>query len=224
MPALPPVPNVARVEALFTYGADLDVATRTFWNYTGGSFSSGNAADMAAAIVAALPGDFDSYFSTDVALTGIRVTDMASDTAGDGTAACDITGVRDPPTLPASIAAVANYTIDRRYRGGHPKGFWPFGNSGDLQTAQSWTESALTSWLTAVQAFFAAVQGVSAGGSTLESHAVVSYYLGNHVVISPTTGRARNVPTLRAGGPVVYDVLSTAIAPRVGSQRRRLLR
>jgi hypothetical protein len=222
MPALPVVPNVARVEYLFAQSADQDVLTRTFWNYTGGSFSSGNAADMATAIVTALGDEPAQYLSQQAAFTGVRVTDLASDTAGDGTATASVAGTRGNAFLPADACAVANYTIDRRYRGGHPKGFWPFGVAGDLSNEQDWTESALTAFLAGVQDFFSATQGVSAGGSTLESRCVVSYYSGNKVVISPTTGRARNVPQLRANGPVTYDVLSTEIATRVGSQRRRL--
>jgi hypothetical protein len=48
----------------------------------------------------------------------------------------------------------------------------------------------------------------------------VSYYNGFTVVTNPTTGRARNVPTLR-GTPVVDTVTGIVARVQVGSQRRR---
>ena len=222
MPELPPVPDVARVEYQFSYGQDLDVITRTFWNYTGGTFSSGNAASMAEDICTTLGSSIATYFIGLVTFTGVRVTDMASDTAGDGTGSAGVVGTRSGGQLPADAAVLANYTIDRRYRGGHPKGFWPMGSDSDLNTPQQWSAGAVADFTEGVQEFFAATQGVSAGGSELSSRAVVSYYQGNTVVISPTTGRARNVPKLRTGGPMVYDVLETVVSSRIASQRRRL--
>lgn len=221
MTPLPPVVNVARVHLLWNVGPDLDVTTTQYWDYTGGSFSSGNAASMAAAIIAALPGGFDAYFTDQVKFTGVRVTDLSSDTGGDGTATADVVGTRSGGGLPASTAAVANYTIDRRYRGGKPKGFYPFGSESDLQGPSVWSDAALAAWLAAVEAIFAAINGASGGGSTLSAHVAVSYYSGFTVITSPTTGRARNVPTKRTV-PTTYDVVSTDISTYLGTQRRRI--
>jgi len=221
MTPLPPVVNVARVQLLWRVGPDLDVSTTTYWKYTGGSFTSGSAANMAAAIIAALPSGFNAFFSPAVSFVGIRVTDLSSDTGGDGTATADIVGTRTGGELPSSTCAVANYTINRRYRGGKPKGFFPFGSDGDLQGPSTWSNAAAVVWLAAVQDIFAAIQGVASGGSTLSSHCSVSYYQDFKVVISASTGRARNVPT-KLATPNVYDVISTNISIKLGTQRRRI--
>lgn len=51
----------------------------------------------------------------------------------------------------------------------------------------------------------------------------VSYYEGFEVVTDPVTGRSRNVPQLRPGGPVVDKITGFSINPKLGSQRLRNL-
>jgi hypothetical protein len=115
------------------------------------------------------------------------------------------------------------FTIDRRYRGGKPRNFYPYGTASDLQTEQTWTDTALTGFLAQSEDLYSATAGVSAGGTTLTSRVSVSYYSGFTVVTSPTTGRARNVPTKRST-PLTYAVVNTAVSPYIGSQRRRIQR
>lgn len=221
MPALKPVPGVARVQALWDVGADDDVTTTTYWSYSGGSFTSGQAADMATEALGRIPDAWNDAYVDTVIFTGIRITDLASDTAGDGTATDTFAGIRSGAQLPADACAVSNYTIDRRYRGGKPRGFWPLGVASDLENDRTWTDDALETFLGFVQSWYAMINGISAGGTTIEDHVSIGRYSGFTVQTSPSTGRAKNVPTPLAT-PVVYNVISTAIAPRVGSQRRRL--
>lgn len=219
MTPLPPVSGVAKVQVLWDVGTDSDVSTTTYWRYSGGSFDSAAAAAMAGDILTNWAGH-EGLWTPTVKLVGCRVLDLASDTAGEAVASTDVAGTRTGGPLPAATCAVANYTIDRRYRGGKPKGFLPWGSDSDLETEQTWTSAFITAALAAWQAFFAAVSGVSSGGSTLTTHVSVSYYSGFTVVTSPTTGRARNVPTKRTT-PQVDTVGDTEIGTVLGSQRRR---
>jgi hypothetical protein len=150
----------------------------------------------------------------------VRVTDLASDTGGDGSFAANVAGSRSGGPLPASTAAVMAYTIDRRYRGGKPRGFLPWGTDTDIADPQTWNSSFLTSALAQWQGMFGIINGASSGGTTLTAHVAVSRYMGFTVVTSPTTGRARNVPKPRIP-PVVYNVISTSASAHIGSQRRR---
>jgi hypothetical protein len=211
------------VQYLWNVGADTDVSSTTYWTYTGGSFSSGNAATMAAAIVAGIGDTQASALSSGNKFVGVRVTDMSSDTGGDATVGADVVGTRSGGILPADACAVVEFTIDRRYRGGKPRNFYPYGTASDLQTEQTWTDTALTGFLAQSEDLYSATAGVSAGGTTLTSRVSVSYYSGFTVVTSPTTGRARNVPTKRST-PLTYAVVNTAVSPYIGSQRRRIQR
>ena len=51
----------------------------------------------------------------------------------------------------------------------------------------------------------------------------VSYYEGFEVVTDLRTGRSRDVPQLRPGGPAVDKITGFSINPKLGSQRRRNL-
>jgi hypothetical protein len=118
------------------------------------------------------------------------------------------------------VAVLVNYLISRRYRGGKPRAYLPWGDAGQLTSRQSWSGTFVTAVDSAFSTFYAAVIGLSAGSTTITDHVNVSYYDGFTVVTDPVTHRARNVPTLR-GTPIVDVILSFAANPRPGSQRRR---
>jgi hypothetical protein len=58
-----------------------------------------------------------------------------------------------------------------------------------------------------------------AGAGTL-SHVSLSYFSGFTVITSPTTGRARNVPTVRSS-PLIDPVVTLKTQTSIGTQRRR---
>jgi hypothetical protein len=72
-----------------------------------------------------------------------------------------------------------------------------------------------------MNAFFAALEAAVWSGASSLAQVNVSYYKGFTVVTSPTTGRARNVPTLRSA-PVVDAVTAQAVRTSIGTQRRRI--
>jgi hypothetical protein len=95
------------------------------------------------------------------------------------------------------------------------------GVQSDLAGPQLWDAGFLSDVLDGVNGYFDDVEaGGWTGAGTLDQ-VNVSYYSDFDVVISPTTGRARNVPRPR-GTPLVSPITTRAARARIGSQRRRL--
>jgi hypothetical protein len=129
-------------------------------------------------------------------------------------------GTASGATLPAQICTVISYRIARRYRGGHPRGYWPFGAQTGLVDAGHWTSGYASAVDTQIAAFFTAVQAAGWAGAGTLSHVSLSYFSGFTVITSPTTGRARNVPTVRSS-PLIDPVVTLKTQTSIGTQRRR---
>lgn len=220
MPPLPSVANVLRADLLWNDGSDTDVSTRMFFRYSGGPPDPTDAVALAADIWAPAS-SMNDLWSTNTDLTGVRVTDLASATGGQGEHAQSSTGTRVGSELAGGTCLVVGYVVQRRYRGGKPRSYFPWFTSADLTTRQTWNTTDLTSVDSALATFFAAVIGLTSGTTTITDHVNVSWYEGNKVVTNPITGRARNVPQLRPDGPKVDVISSFAARPTPGSQRRR---
>lgn len=219
MPALPDVPNVLRADLQWTVGGDLDVITRLFFRYSGGPPSSADAVSLAASIygdAAAMKALWES--GTD--LIGVKVTDLSSATGGVGEHAQTTSGTGATASMPGSVAVLVNYLITRRYRGGKPRSYLPFGSEADIATRQSWVGTFVTAVDSALSTFFGAVIGTVGGGTTITAHVNVSYYEGFTVVVNPITHRSKNVSNPRTT-PLVDTILSWTVSSRPGSQRRR---
>lgn len=223
MPPLPVVPNVLRVDLEYSVGEDTAIITRLHWSYTGGPPSVVDAETLAGDIISAHNTDLKSLLFTGNELIGVRVTDLSSSSGADATIPATQAGSRTGSFLPAGACTLANYHISRRYRGGKPRSYFPFGVQGDMQDGQRWTSGYQTSATSGVVAFFAAVSLLTSGSTTLSEPVNVSYYSGFTVVTSPTTGRARNVAKLRTT-PVVDVINTETVAPKIAYQRRRSVR
>ena len=219
MPALPTVPNVLRVDWLWSDASDVNVQTRHFFRYSGPAPTSAQCVSFAADIyglMAAMAGQWGAGTE----LIGCKVEDLSSHTGGVGEHAQVTNGTRTGGILSAGTAVLTNYIVGRRYRGGKPRSYWPMFTSTDLSGRQTWNGTAETNLDSDLSTFFAGVIGLTQGSTTITGHVNVSYYSGFTVVTNPVTGRARNVPTLR-GTPLVDDILSYATSGRPSSQRRR---
>jgi hypothetical protein len=162
-----------------------------------------------------------ALMTSSVNITGIQSVDLTSPTGAVDTIAPTIVGTRAGGILPAEVAFVLSYEIARRYRGGHPRGYWPFGSDTDLFNPRVWQGTFPGVVVTAMNLFFGDVATAGAVFGTTYTHVNVSYYNGFLVVINPLTGRARNVSQLRGGGPLVDGVTSIVGRTTPGAQRRR---
>ena len=218
MPPLPAVPNVLKANLEWSISSDVDARTGLFFEYSGSAPSNSACAALAADIFAAFAannGDWDH----DTSLTGCTVIDLSSASGGVGVHGGSVPGSLSSPISGASCVLV-NYLIARRYRGGRPRSYFPFGDSSVVGNRQTWEATFITGVGSHLAGAFAAVIGSTSGGTTINQHANVSYYDGSRVVISPTTGRARNVPILRTT-PVVDTIVGFSTSTRIANQRRR---
>lgn len=219
MPALPNVPGVLKLNIHWGVEADTRAQTVHHLSYTGGPPSAAQCATMAASAVSTGATNMQTAVGLHSGMTNCEVTDLTSSTSGQGTGGSGWAGTRTGGQLAPGTAALANYTISRRYRGGKPRSYLPFGTATDVDVTGLWLAASTTAFHTALANWFAALIGIGAG-CTIQNVVNVSYYHGSNVVISPTTGRAKNVPILR-GTPLVDIISASSFPTRIGSQRRR---
>jgi hypothetical protein len=220
MPALPNVPGVLKYVLEFNVEADARAQCVHHFSYTGGPPSGANLVAMANSAIAAANSNYIGIMGDSVSIGGCIITDLTSATSatGVGTTAGSA-GTRGTTLLAPGTAVVVAHTIARRYRGGHPRSYFPFGISTDILTTGLWASGFITS----VQADFAAwVTAVLASGAgcTVAQLVNVSYYAGFISSQNPVTGRWRNIPRTRVT-PVVDTVTGSVARTKIGSQRRR---
>nr|CRY97188.1 hypothetical protein [uncultured prokaryote] len=220
MPALPDVPKVLKVDFKFTYGSDTDVLTRQYWEYTGTAPTSTELATFGTAVGAGWDSNCASLTTTACSLEEMDVTDLSSPTAAQGVGPAVFPGTRSGAGLAADDCLVSGYEIARRFRGGHARGYWPFGVSTDRDSPQNWGAAFLTDAAAGIVGMNSDTEAAGWSGAGTLTQVSVSYYEGFTVVTSPTTHRARNVPTVRAT-PVVDPVTAILARVRIGTQRRR---
>jgi hypothetical protein len=221
MPALPDVAKVVKIAAIWSDGVNTDIVTRWYEQYTGSAPSSTQLNSFCSDVHADIQGDF-SYATSDALTLGrVHAIDLSSPTGAEGDWLGAVAGTNTDPPNALDVAQVVSYEIARRYRGGHPRGYWPLGSAAALSTPQRWEPTYLASIQSNMEDFFGGLPGhVWSGGGTLQ-HVNVSYFSGFTVVTDPITGRARNVPTVR-GTPLVDAVTAYVARAHIGTQRRRL--
>jgi hypothetical protein len=216
------VPDVIRFEVDFTVGTDAAALVRLFWAYSGGIPTPGDMLTFAGQLSSALAGPGVALFHTDTQVTEIRTVDLSTATGNTGTDSSVLVGTRAGEALGADVCALMNFTLGRRYRGGKPRMYLPYGVAGDLQTRQTWTSGALGEWTAGYLDTFGTLGGFASGAVTLGGQVNVSYYGPPNRIITGSTGRVRTVSTVRAA-PLVDPIVTYAANTHLGSQRRRNL-
>lgn len=221
MPALPNVSKVIKCALRFTDGINTDIITRFYLRYSGSAPNSTELSDWATAVREAFATNLAGDLNENLSLIEVEMIDLSSPTAAQGTDATAVPGTATDDPVPVSAAVISSYQISRRYRGGHPRGYWPLGQSTNLETPQTWTAAFIAACHSVLSDFFTDVRSNGPSGAGTVDHVNVSYFQGFTVITDPVTGRARNVPNVR-GVPVVDVVSSRVERIRVGTQRRRL--
>jgi hypothetical protein len=223
MPALPPAPSVLRIQFEYNTGGSLRAGNRVYYEYSGGPPSAPNLDTLATDVSSAFSTDLAEQMSQSFSLVEVAIEDLTSSSAAVGSWTGSVEGTRSDATPDNTLndALIQNFQISRRYRGGRPKTFWPFGVSGDRATDATWGAGFITSCTTQLTAFDTALKALTGVGCTLVNRVNVSFYEGFASVQNPVTKRWTNIPTPRSGDAVI-DVINTfSINPLIGSQRRR---
>jgi hypothetical protein len=203
----------------WTFESDVHALSRLYWTYSGGPPSAADCTTLAQDLGAAWVSHCIALYGSSGGLLSVFAQDLASLSGASGIYPTNTSGTRSGAALPTSTCALINYTISRRYRGGKPRSYVPFGTDSDISTGV-WTSAFQTAVTTGWAAMIAAFVGASSGTTAIAAHANVSYYQGYNPPTVSSTNRAKNHPKLRAA-PVV-DVISSATCNALpGTQRRR---
>ena len=222
MPALPNVAHVLRIDYFFNYGSDPHAKCREFWFYSGTGATSSELATLAGNIGTQWGVSIKDHVTSEVTLETIDITDLSSSTSPFGTAAIGIAGTSAGGALPADACVLESLKISRRFRGGHPRIYWPYFDEGNIQDAQHWKTADLNELSADLAEWRTAWDGLIPADLGTITPVTVSYYSG-FTVHTGTTGRARNVSTPR-GSAVLDNVNSRVLQVGIASQRRRLLK
>lgn len=215
---LPASPCV-RVRSIWNEGGVGEGGVRFFLSYSGSAPSGANCSTLATDIANQWSSHLIPLMHGDWTLDEVDVLDIATNSGQSGQWTGTEAGSRSGTALPSQVCTNVEYGIGRRYRGGKPRGFYPFGVEADLATQSQWSGTFLSSVNAAMAAFFTAIEGLSVGSMGTLAHVNLSYYSGftNH---TSTSGRSRAVPTYRA--TALLDTVTGYFAKSVlGSQKRR---
>jgi hypothetical protein len=218
MPPLPAVPGVIKVSFKQSFGTDVDVLNRCFFAYTG-TTTQVSLGSMATTLAAAWHSHVAALQNTGIVLNQVECVDLTSDSAPIAFADPGTTGGTATNPLSAGVAAVLQFEINRRYRGGKPKMFLSAIPYADLANVNQLSGAAIANFIGGWLAFTAAALVTYSGITVVTEQVNVSYYSGFTNGVGPT-GRARIIPTLR-GAPLVDPVVGISMNSGLASQRRR---
>lgn len=207
MPPLPVVPQVCKLEVKGTYH-DTQWVNIYYVQYSGTAPSSSDLNNYLIAIATPIETAYEAEMSVDNELTEYVITDLTSSTGATSSLARSAFGSRSGDFNPASVAVVISNHINRRYRGGHPRKYLSWGTSGTFASGSTkdWDSAFITDCEAKYTAMLAGIVGVTEGGTTFSVNVSVSY---------------RNAGAVRVTA-VVDPIVSSSMATRVCSQRRRL--
>jgi hypothetical protein len=215
---LPDTPCV-RIGLIWNAPGPDELGTRLFFSYTGGPPTAADLTTVADDVAAAYAAHLAGLSSSANSLTGVDIIDIASYTGQSGQWAGSDGGSRSGEGMVAQVATNVQYNIARQYRGGKPRGYWPFGTHADLQTNATW-QSEFTSAVNAgIEGFITAIESMSEASITMSHHVNLSYKrLFDNVKNS--SGRESAVPRYRDVA-LHDDVVGYKTSALLSSQRRR---
>jgi len=207
MPPLPPVANVVKIITSGTYH-DAKWLNIFYVQYDSGIPTAATLASYLAVWAAAVDTAWGAEMSADNEVTGHEAIDLSSDTGATASVVDSTFGVRAGDFMPAGVALVMSHEISRRYRGGHPRSYLPWGTAGTMASGSTkdWDPAFLADCQTKFDTFASAISG----------HLILPTHFDSLVNVSYTSGGARRVT------PVVDGITSHIARPRISSQRRRL--
>jgi hypothetical protein len=221
MTTLADVPNVVKIELVYTIGQDANVTSRFYMAYTGSGVTPAGLAALAQSVANSWETALGAHLNQAFYLNEVNVYDLASGGETYGTWTGEKIGNSVGAALTAETACVVNFHIVRRYRGGHPRIYLPIGVVTDLQSPQQWTSSFISSVESGWTTFISDIVGF-AGPPTVSGQVSVSYFESGQWVQHQPSGRYVYHPFPRTP-PLVDPVTSTSVRTIPGSQRRRMV-
>lgn len=217
---LPPAGNVVRLRHLFNFGNPQPVGFRIFMAYTGGPPTNANLVTLASQADVKFNASLASLMATGIQLVTIIADDLSVASGATGTWTGSSAGTRTGTIPTDSTAALVELGIARRYRGGKPKVFTPFGVAADLSNPNAWSSAFQSALVTGWNSYITGLAAITGIGITLTTQQNVSYFKGSQANPNPSKWAKKNVPLLR-GTPVLDPIVSVGVRLTPGVQRRR---
>ncbi len=217
---LPAAGNVVKIQLDWTTGNPTNISSHFYMSYTGVGTDPGDLTGIAIGVANAYDAHLSTLCSTGITFDQATVIDCSTSPGMAGSDTATVAGIRSG-NIPTDATAVnLKLAIARRYRGGKPKIFLPFGVVGDLSNPATWDAALLSAVDTQWASFITACKAISGTALSLVAQSSISYFKGYTARTNPVTGRLYYVATPRAV-PVVDLVLSAQAQARVAQQRRR---
>lgn len=218
MPALPNVPNVAKIQFKGTYGNDVNVLNAVHCKFTG-SPSIVDCNNWALAVTNSWVSNIAPLVVGAFVLNEVTVTDLTSATGSVGFDIANHAGTNAGTATAAGVAMVMKLQIARRYRGGHPRVYIAGLPTADVTSENLWTTATINTWEAAWQLLMTATQAFSSAGVQATAICNVSYVSG-HTWVQDSKGNWHREPVYRTS-PLTDNVQAYVVNPIVASQRRR---
>jgi hypothetical protein len=215
---LNPVPSVLKI----VLKGFIDNLLKEVWANVLHFRYSGSAPDNAscAALANLVANRWSSFMApacpSPTSLASVQVTDLTSDTSGQGEQLVSTHGTRGDDSIAANGAVLISYPSALRYKGGHPRTYLYVLGNADFNGAMEWTTAATAEVQGDWQAFLNAVQTLSNAGTSMGNFCSVRY----HGKFLPNGGP----PHYYLDTPLV-NIINTAEAiahTQIASQRRRI--
>jgi hypothetical protein len=204
-------------------GTDANALTLLHFRYSGAPPSAAQCATYCTSFNALTAAEWPLVLSTFHSYLGCGVVDLSGPLGQSGSAGTAVAGTRGSDYLGASSCVLVHYPIGRRYRGGKPRSYLPWGVHADLTQPQVWLPASVTDFTTVWASILNAVVAAGPiGSAVIGSQVNVSYYGPPNRLITGSTGRVRTISTTRVT-PLVDDLPTFSISNKVASQRRRNL-
>ena len=205
---MPPQAPVAQVVAIGLGGT---IGTGKWHNgfylqYTGTAPQVADLASVMAAVQAAWTTNIAPLAATTTALTTLTAADLTNTTASyNSISITPVPGTRTGTANPSNSALVSSWQINHRYRGGHPRTYWPIGVTTDVSSGSQWSATFRPLALSSIQAFRTALNAITTGAT---SYKMVSVSRRQGGVLIPT--------------PTPFSINGVVVHGRVDTQRLRL--
>lgn len=177
MPGFVPCPNMIQCVFKGTNGPRA-WANVVHYLYTGAAPGVAGLSSLAEALSTAWSANMAPLQNTESLCTEVIATDLTSQTAGQAAVPAAIAGTRAGDPLSAQCAFLINYTVDIRYRGGHPRQYLQVGVATDLETVDAWTATFVSDVSAAWEAVYAAQVTNVYGTATIASTGCISRRTG----------------------------------------------
>lgn len=204
MPALRPVPAVARVTCRGT--ANGQAIVNVFHvKWTGGNFDLPAITYVANLVKGAYEANFAPRLGSTWAGDTVRAVDLSLTAGQEATVALAGTSAGSAVQTPQSAACCVTWRIMRHYRGGHPRTYLGPLATTAIQNPTTLADAYVTQVITSANAFLSAINLGSTSGNTMRL-----------VAVHRTQDQAELIV------PQTSDIISATADTRIDTMRRRL--